>query len=785
MKNEIDFLGYTIGQQGLAMMKNKVEAILEWPIPRTVKHVRSFLGLAGFYREFIKMFSDTVVPLSDLTKKDLQFHWGHEQQIAFETLKKQITSQPTLILPRENVPFVIQTDASGFAVGAALMQNIGNGLQPIAFLSHKLNDAQTRYTTHEQELLAVIHALKEWRHYLSGTTFTVQTDHQSLIWLQSQQHLTKRQRRWSDEIQKFDIKIEYKPGTENIVADALSRRHDHESTTTPMNTLNQLNIHPSEEEKESSSNHLSTNLNIEIQQGYQLDIELKMILENLNRKGMDENNQKKEIEENNENSETRKREHRNNEYTLNQQGLIMKENRIVIPAIESIRTMIMTSCHDDKTAGHPGITKTIDLLSRDFYWKNMNRHIKEYVNSCIQCQRNKPSNQTPIGLLQPIPAPEQRWHTVTMDLITQLPKTKLGNDAIVVFVDKFSKLAHYVPTTTEISAPRLATLFIDNIVRLHGLPSNIISDRDPRFTSLFWKSLWKQLGTQLSMSTAFHPQSDGQTERQNRTLEQSLRAYTDYKQDDWDLHLSILELAHNNLKHASTGYSPYFLNTGQHPRLPVHQTLGKEIMINEPAETLIQNLYDTLEQAHFNLNRAQLNQAKYANEHRREIEPWKVGQQVMLSTGNLKTPGRAPKLCSYWIGPFSIKRVLSCIVYELELPANMKIHPVFHVSHLKLANESTSFPSRPVNDNRPPAELLDDTKEEVFEVERILNKRIVRNRKQYLVKWKGYPDWETTWEPESAFKQHRDSIEQFELEEKQKNQIDLRPTSHRQNNSSN
>ena len=733
MRNEIDFLGFKINEQGLGMMKNKVKAILDWPTPTTVKQLRSFLGLAGFYRNFIRMFSDIAAPLSSLLKKNLvRFTWTVEHDKSFETLKQRISEQPTLILPRDHLPFIVQTDASGFAIGATLMQNLGSGLQPIAFLSHKMIEAETRYPTHEQELLAIVHACKEWRHYLYGKKFTVQTDHKSITHFKTQQHMSPRQIRWSEYLQQFDYTIEYKAGNENVVADALSRRHDHE-TSNNLNTLNQVNIEMKQD----------TELNTLIRQAYELEPELKMIIEDLSQR-------------------TNNEQHRNTEYTLTENGLILKGNRIVIPNSESIRTSILAACHDDKSSAHPGITKTIDLVSRDFYWKHLHRHVKEYVSTCIPCQRNKPSNQTPLGLLQPIPTPEQRFHTWTMDMITQLPRTKQGHDAIVVFVEKFIKLAHYIPTTTDITAPRLATLFIDNIVRLHGLPSNIISDRDPRFTSLFWKSLWKQLGTQLSMSTAFHPQSDGQTERQNRTLEQSLRAYTDYKQDDWDEHLSLIELAHNNSIQASTGYTPMFLNTGQHPRMPIHNALGKDTLINDTATTLIENLYDTLEQAHRNIKMAQSNQAKYANEHRREFEQWKVGQQVMLSTTNLKHAGRAPKLCGNWIGPLTIKRVLSKVTYELELPPNMKIHPVFHVSHLKLANDSSSFPSRPIVDDRPPAELLDDTKEEVYEVENIVNKRIARGKTMYLVKWKGYPEWENTWEPESAFKYHRDAINEYE-----------------------
>ncbi len=535
--------------------------------------------------------------------------------------------------------------------------------------------------------------------------------------------------------------------------------------------MNNLDI---ESKEQKSTSTLELPLNTQIKRAYEIDLECKLILNelleskehNVNNEHKDNLNTSNTLNMNIEyRNGSAKKYNRYNEYRLNNEGLILKHDRILIPDNEPIRTQIIMSCHDDKTAAHAGVTKTTELVTRTFIWKYLHRHIKEYVSTCISCQQMKSSNQQPLGLLQPIPPPEQRFHTWTLDFITALPRTKRGHDAITVAVEKTTKLAHYIPTVTDSGAPEQALLFFDNIVKLHGLPANIISDRDPRFTSLFWKTLWKKLGTNLSMSTSFHPQSDGQTERQNRTLEQSLRAYTNYHLDNWDEHLSVLELAHNNSIQASTGYSPMFLNTGQHPRMPLDIELKTDI-VNGTAEQLIEQLYDTLEHANENLLKAQANQSKYANQHRRENETWKLGQLVMLSTSNLRQPGRAPKLLPYWIGPFKIKRVLSNLTYELDLPPNMKIHPVFHVSHLKLAQHSNSFPSRPTSNTRPPAALLDNTNEEVYIVEKILKKRLNRNKIEYLVKWEGYPDWEVTWEPESAFKQHRDTINKFEQEQR-------------------
>ena len=202
----------------------------------------------------------------------------------------------------------------------------------------------------------------------------------------------------------------------------------------------------------------------------------------------------------------------------------------------------------------------------------MHKEIESYVSSCHSCQSNKPSHQSPIGLLSPLPIPSRPWETVTIDFITQLPRSTKGHDAIMVFVDKLTKMVHFAATTTTIDAPGAATLFFDNIVRLHGLPKTLVSDRDVRFTSNFWRSLRTLLGTSLMMSTAYHPQTDGQTERANRTLEEMLRATVSFNQRDWDLHLTAAEIAFNNSIHASTGFSPYYLNSGQQIYLPLDIT---------------------------------------------------------------------------------------------------------------------------------------------------------------------------------------------------------------------
>jgi len=719
---KIDFLGYVVTKDGITMDQAKVKAIVDWPSPlNTVKDVRSFLGLAGYYRRFVKGFSKIASSLSELLKKDINFDWTQREEDAFITLKKAITTAPILISPDPTKSYVVTTDASGFATGAILQQDHGNGLQPIAFMSHKMNAAERNYPVHEQELLAVVHALREWRHYLHGTQFEVVTDHMSLKHFLTQPTLSARQARWSEFMQEFDMKITHRPGKLNDAADALSRRPDHQ-------TINAI-----------SSPVIEQTFIDKIKQSYDEDDECQQMLK-------DEKN------------------------ISMRDGLMYKNRtRVVVPKVNELRAKLLSEHHDIPLRGHVGVHKVYEQLSRKWYWKNMKVDVVEYVRSCPACQQNKPSNQRPIGLLQPLPIPERRWQQVTMDLITQLPTSNKGHDAIVVFVDKLSKMVHYAPTTTNVDAVGVARLFIEHVVRLHGVPESIVSDRDPRFTSNFWKSLWQQLGTKLHMSTSYHPESDGQTERANRTLEEALRAYVNIHHDDWDEHLALLEFAMNNAASASSDETPFFLNYGEHPRLPIDQVITDGNV--ESVQQILRNMKKSIADAREQLMKAQKQQSRYANMKRRDFA-FQVGDEVLLSTKNLNLTVKgsqqlvnklnekyknqlkillpANKLSPRYIGPFKIIDKINNVAFKLELPHEMvrkNIHPVFHVSLLKPYHTSEVYNDR--EPPRPPPDNFDNPQgEPEYIVEKVLSKRKYRNRIEYLVKWEGWPLHDATWEPE-------------------------------------
>jgi len=743
---QVSFLGHTISGEGVKMMHDKVEAIVKWPVPENVDDLRCFMGTSGFYRKFIDNFSRITAPLSNLLKLKAKWNWSDNHQVCFDELKRLFTTEPVLILPDPNKSYTIFTDASNYAIGAVLMQDHGRGLQPIAYLSKKLQEAEINYDgVWEKEALSVITALRTWRHYLLNNchhTIVIKTDHRALEYLDSSKCLTGRRARWLGTYNEFRpfLKIEYIPGHSNTLADAFSRNpihrpkqnknnaDHHDSTATTMKLMNISTV-------------VSSELLTRIRSSYQSDPHYKNILQA---------------------STTAS-------YKIND-GLIYNNNgKLCVPNDKAIKSTILIEAHDGKMSGHLGTTKTIEIVGRYFYWNDFHKEIKQYVKSCESCQSNKTVTQSPSGLLQPLEIPNAPWDHVTMDFIGPLPMTSKGHNSIVIFVDKLTKYCYYEPTTTTADATKIADIFFNTIVRRHGIPRAIISDRDTRFTSNVWSNLFKLTGTTLKMSSAYHPQSDGQTERQNQTLETMLRNYINVYQNDWDAHLNAIEFAYNNSKHASTKFTPFYLNHGYHPNHPLNIVSPSIInnSTNPAAADRIERLQRDINLAKQHIKQAQQQQSKYYNKNHREIY-FKVGDKVMLNSKNLRRNVReqVDKLSPRFRGPFVVKRIISSLNYELELPPSMKIHPVFHVVNLKKYYESSNqtIPHRIVN-HRPPPAVIHQGQEE-WEVEKIIGRRIIKrgrnNTTQYLVKWLGYPNEESTWEPEKNLRKSKSLIDQYQ-----------------------
>ena len=480
-QQEVEYLGHIVGSDGVKPDPAKIKAIKEWKQPENLKELRSFLGLAGYYRRFIQDFAKIATPLTNLTRKKTPYKWTSREDAAFTELKTKLTEAPVLKTADPDQEYIVTFDGSDTAVGAVLSQVYESGDHPVAFESRKMNSAEANYPTHERELLAVIHALRTWRHYLEGKKFKVITDHYSLKYLMTQPNLSKRQARWLDFLAEFDYEVIHKPGKSNVVADALSRLY----------MIECLSI---------SEVELDAKLLRKLEDEYAQDEESKAIFEHPDRHP--------------------------NFKVLNQRIYWVDDGRLrlYVPS-GNLRSAVMSELHDAHCSGHLGIKRTSDLVKRDFYWPSLESDVTEFVRSCDACQCNKPSNQRSAGLLQPLEIPHNRWEKVNIDLITHLPKTRAGYDALLVMVDYGTKMVVLRPTKGTATAVDVAKIFVDSVVRVHGLPRIIVSDRDSKFTSHFWKEVFKNMGTTLAMSSGFHPQTDGQTERANRTIEEIMRAF--------------------------------------------------------------------------------------------------------------------------------------------------------------------------------------------------------------------------------------------------------------------
>ena len=355
-----------------------------------------------------------------------------------------------------------------------------------------------------------------------------------------------------------------------------------------------------------------------------------------------------------------------------------------IPNNQEIREKLLAEAHDTQLSGHLGVNKTVAQLRRRFWWPAMAESVADYVRTCGLCQVNKPSSKRKLGLLQPLEIPERRWGSVSMDQIVELPKTNDGFDSIVVYVDRLTKMMHCQPTHTNVTAPVLAHIFFDTVVRLHGLPDNIVSDRDPKFTGHFWRALFKHVGVKLSMSTAFHPQTDGQTERDNRTLESILRNFVSTNFDNWDTLLPAAEFSYNNSVQKSTQETPFYLNYGMHPVTPLDRITDAPIDTDVMTTTsFLKTIKKANDSARDHITKAQQRQKK-GYDGLREEHTFKVGDLVKLSTKD--TPiekGPAYKLKPRYVGPLEVLKVVSPVAYRITLPENWRIHNVLHIFALR------------------------------------------------------------------------------------------------------
>ena len=707
---EIKFLGHIVGNGGVKPDPAKVQAVQEWPVPKTAQEVRQFLGLANYFRRFIKDYAGIADPLIQLTSKasDVARQWSERHDHAFTSIKQALSSAPLLVHPDFSKPFELVSDASLIGTGAVLLQE-GH---PIAYTSKRFSKAEKNYTTTEQEMLGIVRALQEWRCYFTGDDGDLRlvTDHNPLTYFQSKATLSRRLERWVDFMSAFNYTWEYRKGVHNV-ADPISR--------SPALMVYALTPHAVEvlQRRPTGGPQQRHDLLKRIKEAYGGDPSFDP-----------------------------------DKYEL-REGVYMLKERIVIPNAPALRQSIIAEVHDNPFYGHKGVQRTLEHLQRSFTWPRMRADVAEYVRQCQSCQQHKVPRVKPGGLLQPVEIPDGPWECVSLDFITCLPKTPRGNDALIVFVDKFSKMTHLVPCNLNIDARQCAEAYRDHVFKYHGLAKKFLTDRDSRFTGNFTEALTTALHSRQALSTSFHPQTDGQTEIMNQIVEDTIRHYVSPTQEDWDTWLTPVEFAINNSYQKSINTTPFRLNAGRDPHTPLTVDLPSK---GPAAHNWLAEQAHWVQRAKHCIKAAQDRQQTYANQKRRPVE-YKLNQWVWLSTRNLKLQvGGTKKFLPKYIGPFQITQLVGTgteaaprapSAVKLDLPPTCKVHPVFHVSLLK------EFVPRPGQVPQRPAIRVDADGVPVFEAEAIVQEKVKTSRgrtvRSFLVRWKGYSALDDTWEEEA------------------------------------
>lgn len=742
-KTRIEYLGVIISHNHIEMDPAKVSGVAEWPVPQNKKDVLSFLGFTNFYRRFIEGFSHHARPLFELTKKDARFSWSLEAASAFKTLQTSIVSSPILALPDDSRPYRLEADSSNFATGAVLSQESQDDgkWHPIAFYSKSLNPVERNYEIHDKEMLAIIRALEEWRHFLEGGQHPVEiwTDHKNLEYFRSAKKLNRRQARWSLFLSRFDFHLHHRPGYSMGKPDALSRRADHGTGQDDNNNVTLLR--PELFVIAALSEMKVTGEEVEILRDIRFSLRSKEELEEPVMRAV---------------LELRKsctRSVRSAEWG-EQNGLLLFRGKVYVPPTHDLRRRIIAQHHDLKISGHPGRFKTLELISRNYWWPQMSRLVGQYTAHCDLCLRTKTRRHLPTGELIPSASPSEPWEAISVDFIVELPEAH-GYDAILVVVCMLGKRAHFLRTHTTITAEGTARLYLNEVWKHHGMPRSIRSDRGPQFVADFTRELCRLAGVKQETSTAYHPQTDGQTERVNQELEQFIRLFVSERQDDWDELLPVGEFSYNNHIHSSTQQTPFMVDIGRNPRMGFEPNIHSSL---ESVNKFVERLKAGWSEAQAALTKAKDDYARYYNQRHTPAPTFQPGDRVWLDSSDITTTRPSKKLSHHWWGPYTVVKEVGKGAYKLKLPPSMKrLHPVFPVVKLELAKPDP-ISGRTVP-HRPEPEVIDGEPE--YAVDQILDSRIWRRKLQYKVRWEGYGPEDDSWEPATGMRHAQGAVEEF------------------------
>lgn len=734
LHTEITYLGHLISDKGVKPDPKRVEAISKYDKLISAKQVKSFLGVAGYYRKFIKNFSGIAKPLTNLLKKNVKFIWTDKCQESFDDLKRALTSEPILQFPRFNEKFILTTDSSNDAIGAVLSQGgIGNDL-PISYFSRTLNKSQMNFSTTEKELLAIVEACKHYRCYLYGQTFDIVCDHKPLQWLHNCKDPSSRLLRWRLKLLDYEYEIHYKKGKHNTNADGLSRLHqvnrvDEEDLTFEyFKSFHQREIRIPEPNKinlalnkipnlviplscDLSQNneyieYVQNNVPDIIPSNHKLtDVIMKTILQqNLylifikefnndsanyetlfetlyNLRTVLKHNQVKsfiipDISLNNSIIQ------QNTFYSLlyflfsDFKYEILHKERIFIDDKELIQ-QILKENHDTKTSGHQGFERTYERIKEQFYWDNMKNDIRNYIRQCDICQKSKTdfiSNKSPMLITT---TSNKFCEQIALDVVGPLPQTVTGNRFILTLQDDLTKFiqAYALPNH---EAATVAIFFLKFCTQF-GFPINILKDQGTEFTSKVFKEINKLMSIKHKITSPYHPQSNGSLERTHLTLKDYFKCYVNKDTNNWDEFLNFAVYSYNTGIHKSTQKTPYELVFGEIARIPNYLNKPKDKPnYSNLANDIAKKLRIVRENAKENLIKAKTkSKQQYDRTHNRTYE-FKENNLVLLLDKQSKSKNK--KLAKNYLGPFRIIQIHNNNTATIEIKNQLR---TYHLDLLK------------------------------------------------------------------------------------------------------
>ena len=640
----VEFLGHVISQGYIEMETSKKQAILRWTSSLTsAREVRQFMGIVSYYRNFVPRLATIAEPLTRLTRKHTRVEWGYKAQQSMEALKDAIINAQSLSVWDGTLPTRVSTDASDVGMGAIIEQKHHDGWGITSSWSRKLTLCQQWYSMTDREWLAAVECItRVWRHWLLGKEFELCTDHAALkeVLTKKGEDFTYRQLRWYERLEPYTFTVKYIKGKDNMVPDALSR-------TPEFYSIGAIELMP-------PSPHITIETSALVD-AMMHDVKYKTLCSDpelcmklyLRRSA---------------------------------QGLLETEGgQVCVPNDDVLRYKLVLEAHEPLFAGHFSERKTLEHVRRHWWWPHMTRTVQRVVKCCPVCQCDATKKQIDEGPYRPIAAGGP-WEVITVDFVSGfVPSVRNRFTACCVVCDRFTRMIHVEPCRDHATAQETVGMMLRMVISRHGCPRMIISDRGTQFDSELWTQVWKMLGTRVALASTHHPQTNGLTERFNRTLISLIRKYAHAYPKHWAEFLPMFEFAYNNTVHSVTQIAPFVADRGYHPPMPVSM-LNTRWNITSPHPTQVKDhltklrrmMYDIWEMIRRNEMKVQQQVADRESKHRGNPK-YEVGDEVLVYWPPFRAyADLARKHRMRYIGPFTVTRVVGDNAVELKgLPDRM------------------------------------------------------------------------------------------------------------------